>query len=254
MSTDEKPRLLRAGESCLVAEFGDRIDPAINARVQSLRRRLEEIHPEGLRECVPTYRSLAIYHNPLVLSPEALAERVETLLPECPGSAPEGGEGIEIPVCYGGDFGPDLAGLAEQVGLAPEEVVRRHTGPDYWCHMLGFTPGFAYLGGMDESIAAPRLSDPRTLIPAGSVGIAGKQTGLYPIDSPGGWRLIGRTPLKLFDPTAEDPILLDAGLWIRFVPVDEGTYGSIREAVEARAYRPVRFERGRENEEGSLFR
>jgi len=244
MPTYEGPRLLRAGETCLVTEFGDAIDPAVNARVQSLRRMLEASGEPGLQECVPTYRSLAIYHDPLVLPPEALAERVRALLPRCAAAAPEEGEGIEIPVLYGGEEGPDLEDVARIAGLDPEEVVRRHSARDYWCHMLGFTPGFAYLGGMDESLAAPRLENPRTRIPAGSVGIAGKQTGIYPIDSQGGWRLIGRTPLRLFDPAAEEPILLDAGLWIRFVPVDRATFGAIRSAVEAGTHRPVRFRRG----------
>jgi len=127
-------------------------------------------------------------------------------------------------VLYGGEAGPDLNFVAEHNGLTPEEVIRRHTAPAYLVYMLGFTPGFPYLGGMDESIAAPRLKTPRVRIPAGSVGIAGTQTGVYPIDSPGGWQLIGRTPLRLFDMEGENKFLLKAGQRVRFVPIDEGEF------------------------------
>jgi KipI family sensor histidine kinase inhibitor len=131
---------------------------------------------------------------------------------------------IEIPTLYGGDSGPDLDYVASHNGLTPEEVVQIHASGTYRIYMLGFTPGFPYLGGMDERIATPRLETPRTKISGGSVGIAGAQTGIYPIDSPGGWQIIGRTPLALYDPQREEPILLQAGESIRFVPIDQETY------------------------------
>ena len=138
-------------------------------------------------------------------------------------------------MCYGGEYGPDLLEVAQHCSLTPKEVIARHTAPTYRIYMLGFTPGFPYLGGMDPSIAAPRRKEPRIHIPAGSVGIAGEQTGVYPIVSPGGWQLIGRTPLRLFDPQKEQPILLSAGAGIRFVPSDEEAFRKMEEKEGERA-------------------
>ncbi|NLG86950.1 MAG: 5-oxoprolinase subunit PxpB, partial [Firmicutes bacterium] len=142
-----------------------------------------------------------------------------------------------IPVCYGGKFGPDLDYVCEHTGLSAEEVIQLHTGTDYLIYMLGFTPGFSYLGGMDERLATPRLKTPRTHIPAGSTGIAGKQTGIYPIDSPGGWQLIGRTPLKLYDPFRDPPVLLKAGNYVRFTAITEDEYEEIAAQVAAGTYK-----------------
>ena len=143
---------------------------------------------------------------------------------------------MEIPVCYGGEYGPDLDFVAKYNRLTPEEVVRLHTSAEYLIYMLGFTPGFSYMGGMDERIATPRLESPRVLIHAGSVGIAGKQTGLYPLDSPGGWQLIGRTPVRLYDAHRDNPILLDAGLHVKFVPIDEAEFKRIVQRIELGRY------------------
>lgn len=144
---------------------------------------------------------------------------------------------IEIPTLYGGDYGPDLPYVAEHNGITTEDVIKIHCSVDYLIYMLGFTPGFPYLGGMSEKIAAPRLSVPRTKIPAGSVGIAGKQTGIYPIESPGGWQLIGRTPLKLYDPKRQPPIVLQAGDYIRFVPISIDKYNEISELILQDSYK-----------------
>lgn len=145
---------------------------------------------------------------------------------------------VVVPTLYGGEHGPDLGNVAEHTGLPEEEVVRRHAANDCYCYMLGFTPGFAYLGGMDQSLETPRLKNPRELIPAGSVGIAGKQTGIYSIASPGGWQLIGRTPMMMFDPGRDPAIFLDAGMWVRFRPADRAEFDEIEAATASRSYQP----------------
>jgi KipI family sensor histidine kinase inhibitor len=228
-----------AGDSAVVIEFGDSIDMKINARVQQLRRYIENSHLCGIVEFVPTYRSLAIYFDPLTVGDISLFfEKLKSMAQRTKGEISKGGLVIVIPVCYGGEFGPDMENVASHTGISEEEIIRRHTAPDYYCYMLGFTPGFSYLGGMDESLATPRLKEPRKVIPAGSVGIAGKQTGIYPIDSPGGWQLIGRTPLRLFDPQDEQPFLIDAGMWVRFKSIDREKYDEIASEVASRTYKP----------------
>ena len=236
MGETPAPRVLDAGDSCLVAEFGTTVDRALNAKVQALKSALARDCLEGLVELVPTYRSLAVYYDPLILRRDLLKARIETFCENLDASGSEAGRVVTIPVCYGGDFGPDLENVCTHAGLSKEEVIARHTGRDTYCFMLGFTPGFAYLGGMDESLATPRLENPRTVSPAGSVGIAGKQTGIYPIDSPGGWQLIGRTPLSVFDPLRNPPTLVEAGGWVRFEAVGEADYRAIQAAAKAGTY------------------
>ena len=172
------------------------------------------------------------------MSRAALKEKVRELLA---AEAEKNGSAhmeILIPVCYGGEFGPDIQNVAEHAGISADEVIKRHSARVCHCYMIGFVPGFAYLGGMDDSIATPRLANPRTVIPGGSVGIAGKQTGIYPIASPGGWQLIGRTPLRLFTPEAARPTLIDAGCDVRFVPISKEEYAPIAAQVEAGTYKP----------------
>jgi KipI family sensor histidine kinase inhibitor len=239
LKEQSRPRILRAGDSCVTVEFGTSISLEINGRVQQFRRLLEERALPGVRELVPTYRSLSVYFDPVEVDAGRFMATLESLAASTEERAEPGGKVMVVPVCYGGEFGPDIGNVAEH-------VVRLHTEPDYYCHMLGFTPGFSYLGGMNEKIATPRLQNPRTLIPAGSVGIAGSQTGIYPIDSPGGWQLIGRTPLVLFDPLREPPTLLDAGLWVRFQAVTEEEYHKIEEAVARRTWVPQILERNGE--------
>lgn len=234
-----EPKYLNAGESCLVVEFADEIDRGANDAVMNLKKYLMSRKDIPIVECLPTYRSLAVYFDPTAVSAEEVIAAAK--------SAPRGGgenDGaanteIEIPVCYGGEYGPDIANVARHAGISEEEVIRRHSAVSCHCYMIGFMPGFAYLGGMDESIAAPRLANPRTVIKGGGVGIAGKQTGIYPIDSPGGWQLIGRTPLRLFTPEASRPTLIEAGYEVRFVPVDEDQYKKIEAEVAAGLYVPV---------------
>lgn len=244
----EKPedfRILPAGESCIFVDFGSMVNLEINGRVQALKKKIETEQLPGIREVVPTYRSLAIYFDPILLDLEKFIKRLEEIIPDTASLRNETARTVVIPVCYGGEFGPDLERVASLKGLTCEEVIRRHSSRDYYCYMLGFTPGFPYLGGMDESISAPRLESPREIIPAGSVGIAGTQTGIYPISSPGGWQLIGRTPLILFDPHREPPILLESGIWIRFRPVSEEEYRQILEKTNSGNQDKETKERGR---------
>jgi KipI family sensor histidine kinase inhibitor len=232
------PRLLPAGDSAIVIEYGDAIDPRINARVRLLRHALEAGGHRGIIEFVPTYRSLMVHYDPMVVSRGALEDLITTAANGLPEQSPESARTVEIPVMYGGDAGPDLADVAAIAGLDEPSVVALHAGADYVVFMLGFMPGFPYLGGLPEAIAAPRLATPRTSVPAGSVGIAGAQTGIYPTESPGGWRLIGRTPVRLFDSRQSPPALLEAGDHVRFVPVGGAEYDAVARRVAAGAYHP----------------
>jgi len=217
-----------AGDSALVVEFGDEISLGVNRKVHAVADALGKASLPGLAEAVPTYRSLLIHYDPLRLSCDEVKAFVSAVLQTCEEKPPLRPRVVEIPVAYGGGFGPDIEFVAEYNGLAVEEVIRLHSGTAYIVYMMGFAPGFTYLGGMPEAIATPRLETPRTLVPAGSVGIAGEQTGIYPIATPGGWRLIGRTPLKLFDPERDPPTLVQAGDAVRFVPIaaEEGRGGT----------------------------
>lgn len=217
----------------MVVELGDEIDPAISQTIRGLVLTLQQQNIPGIREYVPTYRSLMILYNPEILWFEELVERVKKVEQLEAVSLPEP-KILEIPVVYGGEFGPDIDFVAEHTHLSIEEVIALHTGRDYLVYMLGFTPGFCYLGGMSEQLETPRLATPRTKIPAGSVGIAGKQTGVYPIDSPGGWQLIGRTPLCLFDPQRDPAVIITAGDYVRFVQIDERAYQQLAEQVQRR--------------------
>jgi KipI family sensor histidine kinase inhibitor len=215
-------RFLKMGEQGLVVELGSTVDPVANARVHRLAAALKRDPLPGILETVSSYRSLLILFDPLLLSRKRLKENVARLLhADVHGEGSlEDGKLVHLPVCYGGEFGPDLEFVAGHNGLSPEEVIALHSGVDYPVYMIGFLPGFPYLGGLPERIAAPRLRTPRQHVAAGSVGIAGCQTGVYPLDSPGGWRIIGRTPLRLFDPGRAEPFQLATGDRVRFVPVD----------------------------------
>lgn len=213
-------RYLAAGDSAIVVEVGDDICPEINQVIRGLVLALEQAAIEGIREYVPTYRSLMVLYDPAQLFFHELVARLRTLEETLEASQLPEPRIVEAPVIYGGESGPDLDYVAEHNHLTVEEVIALHSGTDYLVYMLGFTPGFCYLGGMPEQIATPRLATPRTRIPAGSVGIAGQQTGIYPIDSPGGWQLIGRTSLCLFDPQRDPAVLINAGDYVRFRPVE----------------------------------
>jgi KipI family sensor histidine kinase inhibitor len=185
--------------------------------------------PAGIIEIIPTYRSLLIVYDPLQTTPTRLKKTLISLEERLPGiEIPPPGT-VEIPVCYGGEFGPDIEFVAESHEITVDEVIRLHTEPEYPIYMIGFTPGFPFLGGLPQALHTPRLETPRTLVPEGSVGIANNQTGIYPVASPGGWQLIGRTPVKLFAPERPDPFLYQAGDCIKFKTISPEEYGRIRE-------------------------
>lgn len=235
----EKPRFLPAGDQCLVVEMGNAISPEINRRVRDLTVSIERAGISGIFDLMPTYRSLLIYYDPLVMPASQLQERLESLEHGLNEESLEKPRVVRIPTLYGGEYGPDIEFVAQNNGLSVEDVVEIHSGTDYLVYMMGFSPGFPYLGGLSKKLVTPRLQTPRTQIPAGSVGIAESQTGVYPVASPGGWQLIGRTPVRMFDPNREPPALLDAGSYVRFVPVSENEYNEIQRGVEAGEYEVV---------------
>ncbi len=231
-----EPLFLFAGDSAVNVEFGKTIDPQINKKIRSLSDSLSRKPIKGVTECIPTFRSLLVCYDPLQTGGEALIRKLKKRIDSLSSSSADKKRVFRIPVCYGGEFGEDIAFVASHAGLTEKEVIDIHTGRDYLIFMLGFMPGFAYLGDMDERLHTPRLSNPRTSIPAGSVGIGGEQTGIYPLASPGGWQLIGRTPVKPYDPTREEPILYRAGDYIRFFAVDADEYRRIEKLVSVGEY------------------
>lgn len=225
-----------AGDSALNVEFKQEISPEISGLVHSCARMLEEHPIEGVIECIPTICSLMVCYNPQIISYEALCACLQTRLKDITGTAQETRRIVEIPVCYGGEFGPDIDFVAEHAQLSVPDVIRIHAGVDYLIDMLGFMPGFAYLGGLDKRLHTPRLQSPRTCIEAGSVGIGGAQTCIYPLPSPGGWRLIGKSPVCLYDPFRDHPILYAAGDYLRFIPISEEDFHCIQAQVQAHTY------------------
>ena len=219
---DVYPRILPVGDSAVVVEFGSGIDPRLNNLVYSFTDLVESSGNHAVTELIPTYRSVLIHYDPIKKRHYDMVSFLKKLLTHLDGLQSEllvTSELIELPVVYGGADGPDLESVAAFTGLSAQEVVAIHSGVTYRVYMIGFAPGFPYLGGLDERIACPRLDNPRIEVPAGSVGIAGSQTGVYPNSSPGGWQLIGRTAVKLFDATQSNPSLVTPGSQVRFVPV-----------------------------------
>ena len=233
---NENIRILTAGDSSLLIEFGKIISPDINRKIAVTVQLIKAQQTPGVVDIIPAFCSLLINYDPRVISYEEIRDRMQTILKIDVKADAARKKIYEIPVCYGGEFGPDLDNIAQHAGLSPEEVIQIHSSRDYLIYMLGFLPGFCYLGGLDERIHTPRLANPRLKISAGSVGIGGSQTGIYPLDSPGGWQLMGMTPVKTYDPQREVPILVEAGNYIRFIPIDKDEFYRIKELVQCGQY------------------
>ncbi|MBS7636317.1 5-oxoprolinase subunit PxpB [Candidatus Bathyarchaeota archaeon] len=231
-------RYLPFGDSALIVEFGDVIDLAVNNKVIALNDALSNVGIKGIEELVPTYRSLLIRYNPDKITYKQLVLRVKEIEKTLEKRTIKiEGRKLVVPVAYGGVYGPDLGYVAQYHGLTEEQVIKIHSGKDYRVYMIGFVAGFPYLGDVPEEIATPRLENPRLKVPAGSVGIAERQTGIYPCEAPGGWRIIGRTPIKLFDPQRQPPALLKPGDIVKFEPISEEDYVRIEGLVRVGAYR-----------------
>lgn len=232
------PILQPYGDSALIALFGEEISESSYRRVQGLLEALKANPPPGLGELIPAYASLVAAFDPAATDYAAMEREVRNLAENAADSESPRVRVARVPVCYESAHAPDLEDVARHAGLCPEDVVSIHSSKSYLVYMLGFTPGFPYLGGLDERIAAPRRASPRTKVPAGAVGIADRQTGVYPLESPGGWNIIGRTPAILFDPFRTPPALLAPGMYIRFFPISCPEFSELAAAAEADRWRP----------------
>jgi KipI family sensor histidine kinase inhibitor len=232
VSDAAQPLFLPCGDAAVTVEFGTAIDPAISARVLALDAALNAEPVPGLIETVPTYRSLMVQFDPLVLDFEGLEQRVAALVPNL-DTATKSGRRWKVPVVYGGSFGIDLEATAERHGLTPAQLIDRHAAPVYRVYMIGFMPGFVYLGGLDPSIATPRRTDPRPMTPAGVVSIGGIQALIAGQAMPSGWHLLGRTPVRTFMPGREPAFLIEAGDEVVFQPVDAARWDALERAADA---------------------
>jgi inhibitor of KinA len=233
-----EPRLLPCGDLALSVELGDDINREVNARVLALEYLIQQRGLSGVTETVPSYRSLLVYYDPLVVGWDALTKSLHALWREARPEVLPPARTVEVPCCYGGDLGFELEAAAEKIGLPPDEVARLHADPDYYVYFVGFTPGLPYMTGMPESLYIPRLVQPRLKTPPGSVSIGGIQCCIYSVESPGGFWVLGRTPLRLYDPRSADPILLRAGDHVRFTMITRPEYNAIAAAVAEGTYAP----------------
>ena len=236
-------RYLVSGDSSVCVEFGNEISPDINRKIRAFKIAVEKSGIPGIVETVPTYRSLLVHYKPEVIGFQAITEKFKSLMGTLDNIEIPPPTVIEIPVLYGGEMGPDIENVASHNGKTVEEVIKIHTSQEYLIYMIGFIAGFPYLGGMSKEIATPRLKEPRVKIDGGSVGIAGEQTGIYPLDSPGGWQLIGRTPLKLYDAEREKPVLLEAGQYIKFRSISQKEFDETAKALEDGPYKYVTYDK-----------
>jgi inhibitor of KinA len=215
----EQPLFRIMGDRALLIELGDQIDPSINEKVRELFLRLDRRPPEGVVELVPSYRSLMVVYDPLRTGFDRLRDEILSLQQAADPSLVPQPRTLSVPVVYGGEYGPDLDWVAGFHKISPEQVVTLHTGTTYRVYMIGFTPGYPYLGELPEALATPRRETPRTVVPQGSVAIAQRQTGVYPVQSPGGWHILGWTPIRLFDASQWPPTPLEMGDRVRFFPI-----------------------------------
>lgn len=231
-------QFLKEGDTAMVVQFGDIIDRALSERVLRLSQRIRALGVLGVTGLIPTFRSLLVNYDPLIVSGNELRKKLEGLLES---SAPEAQDVRQwtIPVCYEGDCAPDLDDVAQASGLSATQVVEQHAATLFHVYMLGFVPGYPYMGDLPPPLVLPRRSNPRTRVPPGSVAIASVMTAIYPLESPGGWHLIGATPIRLFDAQADSPALFRPGDKVRFKPVGRDEYQDIRKAVDANDFEPV---------------
>ncbi|MFN8399460.1 MAG: 5-oxoprolinase subunit PxpB [Anaerolineales bacterium] len=206
------------GDSAILIQLGDAINPALNARVHTLSGLLQT--SPAVIETVPAYCTVLVHYDPLTTTYNQIKNIIEEKISLLDDSTNRPSRRLEIPILYGNASGLDFESVAATLALSPSELIRLHSECEYTVYMMGFTPGFPYLGILNEKLTLPRMSTPRTHVPAGSVAIAGSQTGIYPVDSPGGWHIIGHTPLKLFDPTSETPFLFAPGDTVKFIPTN----------------------------------
>ena len=223
----------------LSVEFGDVISPELNARVRALEHLIRARGVGGVVETVPSYRSLLVYYDPFVVAYGALIAALKELLPHARPAALPPSRLVELPATYGGDLGFDLDAAAKKLGLGPDELARLHAGAEYLVHFIGFTPGLPYMGGLPDRLAIPRLEQPRPATPPGSIGIGGAQCCIYSVESPGGFWIIARTPLRLYDPAAADPVLLRPGDRVRFRMIGHAEYEMLAAAVAAGTFAPA---------------
>lgn len=232
-----EPKFLPAGDLAVSVELGEEISREVNARVLALDYLIQDKGVPGVVETVPSFRALLVYYDPSVVGWEELVATLRALVPQARPEVLPPARQVEIPCCYGGELGFDLEALAAKLGLSPMEVVRLHAGADYHVYFVGFTPGLPYMTGMPERLTIPRLETPRTRTPAGSVGIGGMQCCIYSVESPGGFWVLGRTPLRLYDPASPEPILLRPGDRVRFHPIDRVEFDRLAAAVAAGTFR-----------------
>lgn len=233
---NQYPRILPSGDCAVLVEFSDSISETANRKIRAFYDNIQKEMIKGIVDLVPAFCSLLVSYDPRIVSYQSLRTQLEKCLSMTGTVDLKQKKIVAIPVCYDGEYAPDLAFVAEHAGLSKEEVIQIHTSKEYLIYMLGFQPGFPYLGGLDERIFTPRLSTPRTLIRAGSVGIGGEQTGLYPLASPGGWQLIGTTPVKAYNPKKTPSIPYEAGDYIRFYPITKERFAEIEKEEEQGIY------------------
>jgi KipI family sensor histidine kinase inhibitor len=228
----KKPLFRIAGDRGLLVEYGDVIDPDVNNKVRSMAIIMEKESSKSVIETIPTYRSMLIIYDPAITNPTKLEKEILALEERISQIKIPPPDTVEIPVCYGGEFGPDIQFVADHNSITKDDVIRIHSGAEYQIYMIGFTPGFPFLGGLPKELHTPRLETPRSFVPERSVGIANNQTGIYPLASPGGWQLIGKTPLRLFAPEHSNPFIYKVGDRIKFKPISAEDYYSLAGEVK----------------------